>query len=469
MRMEFDLKLQQTQKLIMTPELKQAIEILQLNSLELNALIEQELETNPLLEKEEVIEEDIYESNDFTELAKYIRETEERMYYDDSDDEEIEEVNYENFVSTKPSLTDHLLFQLHITPVSPKIQKICEYIIFSLSPSGYLREDIKDIAEILECTEEEVLEGLSIVQSFDPPGIAARNLQECLKLQLLAQDSYKGIVKELVDYHLEEIAEGKYSYLAKLYNISLKEVQQAVDFIKKLNPKPGSSFSSTADVRYIVPDVEVIKREGEYFVIVNDSVTPKLKINNYYHSILNSHDEEAKKYINSKLQSAMWLIKSLESRKETLYKVVKAIVELQRDFLDKGINYLKPMTQKQIADIVGIHESTVSRAINGKYVATPRGLFELKFFFQSGISNKNGNEFSAETIKNLIKKLIEEEDPTNPLSDQKIADILKEKILIFQEEQWQNIERNATFLLLSKEEDIKWACKCPFRLLKKLY
>lgn len=427
MRMEFDLKLQQSQKLIMTPELKQAIEILQLNSIELNALIEQELETNPLLEKEEAIEEDIYESNDFTELAKYIREAEERMYYDDSDDEEKEDVNYENFVSSKPSLTDHLLFQLHITPVSSKIHKICEYIIFSLSPSGYLRENIKDIAEILECTEDEVLEGLSIVQSFDPPGIAARNLQECLKLQLLAQDNYKGIVKELVDFHLEEIAEGKYSYLAKLYNISLKEVQQSIDFIKTLNPKPGSSFSSTADVRYIIPDVEVIKREDEYLVIVNDSTTPKLKINNYYHSILNSHDEEAKRYINLKLQSAIWLIKSLESRKETLYKVVKAIVELQRDFLDKGINYLKPMTQKQIADIVGIHESTVSRAINGKYAATPRGLFELKFFFQSGISNKNGNEFSAETIKNLIKKLVEEEDPTNPLSDQKIVDVLKEK------------------------------------------
>jgi RNA polymerase sigma-54 factor len=425
--MEFELKLQQAQKLIMTPELKQAIEILQLNSLELNALIEQELETNPLLEKEETSEEENAYEYDLYELSKYIRETEERMYYDDSDDEEIEEVNYENFVSPKSSLSDHLLFQLHITPVPPKIQKICEYIIFSLSPSGYLREDIKDIAEILECSEEEVLDGLSVVQSFDPPGIAARNLQECLKLQLLAQDSYKGIVKKLVDYHLEEIAEGKYSYLAKLYNISLKEVQQAVDFIKKLNPKPGNSFSSTTDVGYIIPDVEVIKREGEYFVIVNDSVTPKLKINNYYHSILNSHDEEAKKYINSKLQSAMWLIKSLESRKETLYKVVKAIVELQRDFLDKGINYLKPMTQKQIADIVGIHESTVSRAINGKYVATPRGLFEIKFFFQSGISNRNGNEFSAETIKNLIKKLIEEEDPANPLSDQKIADILKEK------------------------------------------
>ncbi|ADD02810.1 RNA polymerase, sigma 54 subunit, RpoN [Thermoanaerobacter mathranii subsp. mathranii str. A3] len=427
MRMEFDLKLQQTQKLIMTPELKQAIEILQLNSLELNALIEQELETNPVLEKEETSEEEDAYEYDLYELSKYIRETEERMYYDDSDDEEIEEVNYENFVSPKPSLSDHLLFQLHITPIPHKIKKICEYIIFSLSPSGYLREDIKDIAKILECSEEEVLEGLSIVQSFDPPGIAARNLQECLKLQLLAQDNYKGIIKELVDYHLEEIAEGKYSYLAKLYNISLKEVQQAVDFIKKLNPKPGSSFSSTADVGYIVPDVEVIKRDREYFVIVNDSITPKLKINNYYHSILNSNDEEAKKYINTKLQSAMWLIKSLESRKETLYKVVKAIVELQKDFLDRGINYLKPMTQKQVADIVGVHESTVSRAINGKYVATPRGLFEIKFFFQSGISNRNGNEISAESIKNLIKKLIEEEDPANPLSDQKIADILKEK------------------------------------------
>ncbi|HAA65003.1 MAG TPA: RNA polymerase sigma-54 factor, partial [Thermoanaerobacter sp.] len=225
MRMEFELKLQQAQKLIMTPELKQAIEILQLNSLELNALIEQELETNPLLEKEETSEEENAYEYDLYELSKYIRETEERMYYDDSDDEEIEEVNYENFVSPKSSLSDHLLFQLHITPVPPKIQKICEYIIFSLSPSGYLREDIKDIAEILECSEEEVLDGLSVVQSFDPPGIAARNLQECLKLQLLAQDSYKGIVKKLVDYHLEEIAEGKYSYLAKLYNISLKEVQ----------------------------------------------------------------------------------------------------------------------------------------------------------------------------------------------------------------------------------------------------
>lgn len=425
MKMEFDLRLQQTQKLIMTPELKQAIEILQLNSLELNALIERELETNPLLEKEEAgEEEDIY---DLYELSKYIREVEEKSYYDDFDDEEMDEINYENFVSSKPSLLDHLMFQLHITPISPKMQKICEYIIFSLSPTGYLKEDVEEIANSLECSIDEVLEGLAIVQSFDPPGIGARNLQECLKLQLMAEDNYKGLIKEFVDYHLNEIAEGKYSYLAKLYNVSLKEVQAAVDVIKRLNPKPGSSFSSTADVKYIVPDVQVVKRNGEYFVIVNDSLLPRLKINNYYQAILKSHDEEAKKYVSSKLQSAIWLIKGLESRRETLYKVVKAIVEIQKDFFERGVSYLKPMTQKQIADMVGIHESTVSRAINGKYVDTPRGLFKIKFFFQSGISNKNGSEFSAETIKNLIKKLIEEEDPKSPLSDQKIADILKEK------------------------------------------
>lgn len=424
MRMEFDLKLQQTQKLIMTPELKQAIEILQLNALELNELIQQELENNPLLEREEV-EEDIYVV-DVKELAKSIREMEERMYYGDSDDEEMDEFNYENFVSAKPALSDHLLFQLHITPVPTRIRKICEYIIFSLTPSGYLKEDVREIAQMLECTEEEVLEALAVVQSFDPPGVGARNLQECLKLQLLAQGNYKGIIKDLVENHLEDIAEGRYSYLAKLYNVSAKEVQKAVDAIKKLNPKPGSVFAPEAE-GYIVPDVEVIKRDGEYLVLVNDSNIPRLRINSYYYSILESSDEEAKKYITSKLQSAMWLIKSIESRKETLYKVVKTIVDLQKEFLDKGINYLKPLTQKQVADILGIHESTVSRAINGKYVQTPRGTFELKFFFQSGLPSKNGKEFSAETVKNLIKKLIEEEDPANPLSDQKIAEILREK------------------------------------------
>jgi RNA polymerase sigma-54 factor len=424
MKMEFDLRLQQTQKLIMTPELKQAIEILQLNALELNELVQQELETNPLLEREE-FEEEMY-SFDLKELVRNVREIEERFYYGDSDDEEIDEISYENFLSKKPTLSDHLLSQLYITPVPVRIRKICEYIIFSLTPSGYLKEEVGEIAQILGCTEEEVLEALAVVQSFDPPGVGARNLKECLRLQLISRGNYRGLVKEFVEKHLEDIADGKYSYLAKLYNVSVKEIQRAVDLIKRLNPKPGSAFSEESE-GYIVPDVEVIKRDGEYVVLINDSNIPRLRINSYYYSILESSDEDAKKYITNKLQSAIWLIKSIESRKETLYKVVKAIVDVQREFLDKGINYLKPLTQKQIADIVGIHESTVSRAINGKYVGTPRGTFELKFFFQSGFVGQNGREFSAETVKNLIKKLIEEEDPANPLSDQKIAEILKEK------------------------------------------
>lgn len=424
MKMDFDLKLQQTQKLIMTPELKQAIEILQLNAIELNSLIENEIETNPVLEKD-----DTHDENDIYELYKYIKGfNDENIYGYNRDDEEKDEITYENFVSLKPTMVEHLLFQLHITPVSKKMEKICEYVIFSLSPSGYLKENINDIAEYLGCSEKDVLKALEIIQSFDPPGIGARDLKECLKLQLTASGKYDGLVKELIENHLNEIAENKYASLSKMLNVNITEIQSAVDLIKKLNPKPGSNFASNNDVKYIVPDVYVVKRNGEYVVIVNDSLFPRLRFNSHYQSILeNINDEDAKRYVSSKLQSAMWLMKSIESRRETLYKVVKAIVDFQVDFFDKGIGYLRPMTQKQVADIVGIHESTVSRAANGKYVETPRGLFEIKYFFQSGISNKNGHELSSESIKNLIKKLIEEENPKKPLSDQKIADILNEK------------------------------------------
>lgn len=424
MKMDFDLKLQQTQKLIMTPELKQAIEILQLNAIELNDLIENEIETNPVLEKD-----DIHDENDIYELYKYIKGfNDDNIYGYNKDDEEKDEVTYENFISLKPTMVEHLLFQLHITPVSEKLEKICEYIIFSLSPSGYLKESIKDIALYLGCSEKDVLKALKIVQSFDPPGIGARDLKECLKLQLVASGKYNELVKELIENYLNEIAENKYALLSKKLNVSITEIQSAVDLIKKLNPKPGSNFAANNDVKYIVPDVFVIKRDGEYVVIMNDSLFPKLKFNSHYQQIVeNSDDEVAKRYISSKLQSAMWLIKSIESRRETLYKVVKAIVDLQKEFFDKGIGYLRPMTQKQVADIVGVHESTVSRAANGKYVETPRGLFEIKYFFQSGISNKNGHELSSESIKNLIKKLIEEENSQKPLSDQKIADILNER------------------------------------------
>ena len=449
MKMEFDLNLQQTQKLIMTPELKQAIEILQLNAFELNNLVENEIETNPLLEKEESIEE-----VDIIELTKYIQRDQYNIYNTDSDDDEVEDT-YENYISSKPSLIDHLMFQLHVTPIDIKLKKICEYIIYSLNSNGYLKDSTMDIAKALKCDEKYVIDALNIVQGFDPAGVGARNLKECLKLQLISKGEFNGLIKDIIEYHLNEIAENKFAYISKLYNVSIKEIQNIVDKIKSLNPKPGSNFYTANDVKYITPDVYVLKDNDDYIVLVNDSLLPRLKINSQYQKILNGLvDDDVKNYISSKLQSAFWLIKSIESRRETLYKVVKAIVEVQKGFFDEGINFLKPMIQKHIAEMIDMHESTVSRAINGKYVDTPRGLFEIKYFFQSGISNSNGYELSSESIKNLIKKLIEDENPQKPLSDQTIADILKEK----------NINISRRTVTKYREE-----CKIPSTVKRKRY
>ncbi|MDE4542332.1 RNA polymerase factor sigma-54 [Thermoanaerobacterium sp. R66] len=422
MKLDMGLNLKQVQKLLMTPQLKQAIEILQLNSYELNELITSELETNPMLEayedKEDVIE--IYhELNKNSDLDKYNYS---------SDDEERDDLSFENMVSTDTSLTDHLLFQLHITPLTKKIKEICKVIIYDLDSNGYLNDDIKKLSEDYNYSEEDVLMALNVVQSFDPPGIAARNLTECLMLQLKSKNMYNGVVKEIVENYLNEIADNKLSLIAKKLNVDIKEVQNAVDEIKKLNPRPGSSFSSYNDIKYVIPDAYIKKIDGDYVVLINESLYPGLRINKSYESILTvTDDDNTRKYLSNKIQSAMWLIKSIESRRDTLYKVLSAIVKEQRSFFDREQKYIKPMNLKKIAEAVGVHESTVSRAVNGKYVDTPLGVFEIKYFFQSGIGNGDGEMFSQEMIKEMIKQLISEEDPQDTLSDQKIAEILSQK------------------------------------------
>ena len=225
------------------------------------------------------------------------------------------------------------------------------------------------------------------------------------------------------------MAEGRFSKIATMLNISLADVQHLKDILVTLDPKPGRNFSSANDVHYIIPDATIEKVGSEYVVIMNDSISPRLSINPYYRALLTSEDKESNisKFLSNRLDSALWLIKSIEQRRITLHKVIQSIADVQRDFLDHGLIYLKPLTMKQIADMVGVHESTVSRAISGKYVQTPRGIFELKFFFQSGLENVNGTMTSAESIKKIIREIIEGEDPYNPLSDQKIADVLKEK------------------------------------------
>lgn len=430
MKLDMGLNLKQVQKLLMTPQLKQAIEILQLNSYELNELITSELETNPMLEayedKEDIIE--IYrELNKNSDLDKYNYS---------ADDEERDDLSFENMVSTDTSLTDHLLFQLHITPLAKKIKEICKVIIYDLDSNGYLNDDVKKLSEDYNYSQEDVLAALNVVQSFDPPGIAARNLTECLMIQLKSKNMYDGVIKEIVENYLEEIADNKLSFIAKKLNVDIKEVQNAVDEIKKLNPRPGSSFSSYNDIKYVVPDAYIKKIDGDYVVLINESLYPGLRINKSYESILTATDDDNtkntcqrqyKKYLSNKIQSAMWLIKSIESRRDTLYKVLSAIVKEQRSFFDREQKYIKPMNLKKIAEAVGVHESTVSRAVNGKYVDTPLGVFEIKYFFQSGIGNGDGEMFSQEMIKEMIKQLISEEDPQDTLSDQKIAEILSQK------------------------------------------
>jgi RNA polymerase sigma-54 factor len=237
-------------------------------------------------------------------------------------------------------------------------------------------------------------------------------------------------VEKVVEHHLEDLAKGRINHISAQLGISPREVQEIADLIRSLNPKPGNEFGSLNDIRYIIPDVIVERVNNEYVVLVNDTAVPRLGLNNTYHSLLTNHevnDSEARKYLEGRLNSAAWLIRSIEQRRLTLYRVASCIVNIQAEFLERGVKYLKPMNLRQVAEIVGVHESTVSRATANKYIQTPQGVFEMKFFFTSGVEDETGSRFSSQSIKRMIKDLIEAEDTSSPLSDQKLASILKQK------------------------------------------
>lgn len=415
-----NLILNQTQKLIMTPELKQALNILQLNVLELSQYIEEQLEINPILEASED------DSMDIIEWSDYISQNNpgESRYDDDEED-----ISFESYVPSVPSLREHLMFQLHLTPVTMRTKRVCQYIIDSLDENGYLSSvSLSDIAMYLHENMFIVEKALGIVQEFDPPGVGARDLKECLLLQLKAKGVLNDDIVYLIEHHLKDVAENKLTAIARKMNIDVSQVQHMIDILKTLNPRPGCNFTGYNDMRYIVPDAIIKEVRGNFEIIINDSVIPRLRINKFYRQLLlnNSRNSEEFKYLNEKLQSAFWLIKNIEQRKTTLYNVIKAIVEYQRDFFSSGVSGLRPLTLKQIARTCGIHESTVSRATNGKYVDTPKGVFELKFFFKNGVSHEDG-EVSSEVIKNLISEIIATESPRSPLSDLTITELLRER------------------------------------------
>jgi len=435
MKMRYDLHLQQSQKLVITPQLQQAIQILQFTSLELEKFIEQELEKNPVLEVEQESDknysdednEDKHKSIDWKEFVH--NENNNYTSSGGTNNYEDNEFNIESITSKETTLQEHLLFQYHLTLLDYKYREIGEYIINSLDENGYLTLTVEEISKDLKVEPSIVENILLLIQTFDPPGVAARDLKECLLLQLLYLEITDKNVYTVIDKYLEEIAAKKYPYIAKKLGIKVSEVQDICDLIKTLEPKPGRMFSAINN-NYVVPDVVVRKVGEELTVQVNDSKVPRLIIRDDYKGLIlnNNENEEAAKFLSDRFNSAVWLIKSIEQRRQTIHKVVVTIVNKQRAFFEKGNKYLKPMTLKEVADEIEVHESTVSRATNGKYVETPMGIFELKYFFSSGVDGfSSGEEFASESIKNYIKEIIGMEDTLKPMSDEKIAKNLAHK------------------------------------------
>lgn len=433
MRLGFDLSLQQTQKLVMTPELRQAIKLLQFNSIELREYLDAEMEANPLIEmeikdsKEDVdIDKVSDKMNDDIDWKEYANQYDDNSYKNNY--VKSKEYNYENFISKEESLKNHLLFQLDLTIFSEDDKIIATQIIENINSNGYLPLVIEDIASETRTDNSKVQNILDIIQTFDPIGVGARDLKECLKIQLRTKNFDSPDILAIIDEHLEDVASNRLNKIAKDLNLETKRVQGICDIIKTLEPKPGRGFpSDDDDIKYITPDVVLDKIDGEYVIMINDITAPRLSINSFYKNMLSTQgNNDISKFINNKLNSAMWLIKSIEQRRMTIYKVVDALVNFQNDFFEKGKKFLKPLTLKEVADYIEMHESTVSRATNGKYVQTPRGIFELKYFFSSGINTDAGGVAST-GIKSMIKDLIDNEHTKKPLSDQKIADILKKE------------------------------------------
>jgi RNA polymerase sigma-54 factor len=448
--MAFDTRLRmlQTQRMIMTPMLQQAIGLLQLSRLELVQELRQQMEQNPLLEEvqEEVEEarlsqeqeaqepEPEKESASETETPDRIEEFDWDNYLQDASDyrpqiprEELERFDAEIHLTKPRSLVDHLLFQLHLSTSDPEMLRLGTLLVGNLDETGYLKEPLEEIAAAAGVPIETLEGALRLVQTFEPTGVGARDLRECLLLQVDTRPELHPLAKELIASHLDELERRNWERLAEKLKVSVKEIQEAMESIATLEPKPGRTFG-TEDPRYITPDVYIIKVDKELMVLLNDEGLPRLRVSPYYRTILADkagNAKEVREYIEGRMRSALWLIRSIEQRQRTLYKVATSLVKFQREFLERGISALRPLTLKEVAEDISMHESTVSRVTTNKYVQTPQGLFELKYFFHRGVPGIQGENVSSLKVKDLIHKLLTIEDSGRPLSDQRIVEVLR--------------------------------------------
>ncbi|GAB4405923.1 MAG: RNA polymerase factor sigma-54 [Thermodesulfovibrionales bacterium] len=451
MALESRLELRLSQKLILTPQLQLAIKLLQMPQLELSQALTQELTENPFLEeviedREELRKEDIEsieaEESDDTEAPL------ERLmsaigygvedYFDErgSDGRDlgyftpgtVEHPSFEQFASKEIDIYDHLSWQLRLSDIPEDIKQIGEVIIGNIDENGYLRASDEEIAGLAGADIEKVKTAINLIQTLDPPGIAARNLQECLLLQLRTINLRGSLVEQIVLNNMADIEKRRYQQIAKQYNSPMDDILTAVKIIEGLEPKPARNFTSPTPT-YITPDVFIIKAEDGYQIILNDEGLPRLRLNNFYKKLFllkNSLTKEERQFIEEKLRSAVWLLKSLDQRNRTIYRVSECILNFQRDFFDKGVSCLKPLNLRDVAQSIGMHESTISRVTSNKYLSCDHGIFSFRFFFSSALHGEAGT-VSSTSVKDLIKKIISEEDHKKPLSDQRIVEILKTK------------------------------------------
>lgn len=461
------MKLQQTLKL--TPQLQLAMKMLQMNHLELSELIKQEVEQNPLLETGDTGEADVtpqpeaaptkveatgpgeigsdattalgapsekdarLKEKDFYEDAwiKYQMENQDAQYgggeggvnYDPD-----EESNIEEYVSTKPSLTEHLYVQLRLSELTDQERKAGEYLIGLIDRNGYLIYDEASVLQTLGVTPETLLDVVDTIQSFDPPGIGARNVNECLLLQYWTRKDRTPLVEALIQNFLEDLANNRLKLIAQKEKVTVEEVIDAYKDIKSLDPRPGLHYDVSDRPQYITPDVFVEKVNGEIKVTLNDKYIPQLRINQFYQSQLRAEkvaNKDTISYIKEKLNAARFIMESIERRKDTIFRVTKEIFEVQTGFFEEGVKGLHQLTLKKVADKLGLHESTISRVTNSKWVHTPRGVFQLKFFFSSGTTTSTGEDISSKHIKELVQEVVASENGRHPYSDAKIRSILK--------------------------------------------
>lgn len=442
--MEIKQQLKLSQQLVMTPQLQQAIKLLQMSRLELTELVQEELLENPVLEDslegKDARETLIEQPQDVSEADTAKKEDIDWERYLDSQasqapmpgsgrrSAEDELPGLEATLCTTEDLVEHLEWQVRMGDFVEDEQRFAVLVIGNLDDNGYLRmegvapeEVVPRLAAEAELNPEDAEEVLKMIQQFDPVGVGARTLEECLMIQAEhfgMDELVLGVIKD----HLGDLEKRRYPAIAKSLDCPLDEVYDVAQIIAELEPRPARQYQ-TDEPRYITPDVYVHKVGDEYFVVANDDGMPKLKISKFYRSAM-ADNPKAKEYIQNKMRSAQWLIRSIDQRRKTIVKVTESIVEKQQDFFDKGIEFLKPMILRDVAEAVGMHESTISRVTSNKYVHTPRGIFELKYFFNSAIRRDAQNDIASESVKQAIKKIVDSEDEKAPYSDQKIVEIL---------------------------------------------